>query len=96
MVFEHPFDPFHCFEELYRTLTYEGAVYVNVPLVTNVQNRMRLILGYLPETSVKYGRWFEDRVWDGNHIHYFSKDSLHKLAASCALSLPEALGVAMP
>jgi cyclopropane fatty-acyl-phospholipid synthase-like methyltransferase len=93
MVFEHLFDPFHCFEEVRRTLSSDGTAYVNVPLVTNLKNRFRLMLGLLPETSVDYGRWFRDRVWDGNHIHYFSIDSLHRLAASCKLRIVAVRGV---
>ena len=93
MVFEHLFDPFHCFEEVRRTLKLDGTAFVNVPLITNFKNRLRLLAGIVPQTSVGYQRWFDDRVWDGNHLHYFSVDSLHRLAAACGLRIDEMQGV---
>lgn len=93
MVFEHLFDPFHCFQEVRRTLSDRGFAYVNVPLVTSLRNRVRLMLGLLPETSVGYERWFKDRIWDGNHLHYFSMESLHRLSDACDLNIVKIRGV---
>lgn len=93
MVFEHLFDPFHCFQEVRRVLSPVGTAYINVPLVTSLPNRLRLLIGQLPETSVSYDRWFQDRVWDGNHIHYFSMDSLYRLAKACDLQIVTVQGV---
>lgn len=56
-VVEHLFDSFHVFQEIKRCLSKRGAAYVDVPLVTGLRNRIRLLLGRLPETSVRYERW---------------------------------------
>src|SRR5438046_9930946 len=93
MVIEHLFDPFHAFQEIKRCLSNRGAAYVNLPLVTGLRNRMRLLVGKLPETSVRYGQWFQKREWDGNHLHYFSLHSIHDLAYSCGLRLTDIRGV---
>ncbi|MDP3673062.1 MAG: methyltransferase domain-containing protein [Telluria sp.] len=93
MLIEHLFDPFHSFSEIRRTLTPKGMAYVNLPLVTSIRNRLRLLFGYLPVTSVGYERWFDDRNWDGNHLHYFSVDSIRRLAAACGLRVVDMRGV---
>ena len=93
MVYEPLFDPFHCFDETRRILSPRGRAYINVPLVTNVKNRLRGLFGYVPETSVNYDRWFKDRVWDGNHLHYFSVGSLQRLAKACGLEITDLRGV---
>jgi SAM-dependent methyltransferase len=93
MVIEHLFDPFHAFREIKRCLSKQGAAYVNLPLVTGLRNRIRLLFGNLPETSARYERWFEMGEWDGNHLHYFSLRSIHDLAHSCGLRLTDIRGV---
>lgn len=93
MVFEHLFDPFHCFEEVRRTLAPGGMAYVNLPLVTNLKNRLRMLAGTLPVTSIPFDRWFEERGWDGNHLHYFSMASIHRLAEACNLRVIDVRGV---
>jgi SAM-dependent methyltransferase len=93
MVIEHLFDPFHAFREIKRCLAKNGSAYVNLPLVTGIRNRIRLLFGYLPETSVSYKHWFDIGVWDGNHLHYFSMSSIHDLAHSCGLRLTAVRGV---
>lgn len=93
MVIEHLFDPFHAFQEIKRCLSRSGAAYVNLPLVTAVRNRIRLLLGCLPETSVSYRTWFSTREWDGNHLHYFSMSSIRDLAHACGLRLTDVRGV---
>jgi SAM-dependent methyltransferase len=93
MVFEHLFDPFHCFEEVRRTLAPGGVAYVNLPLVTSLRNRFRLLAGLLPVTSIGVDRWFDERGWDGNHLHYFSVDSIHRLAKACGLRIVDVRGV---
>jgi SAM-dependent methyltransferase len=94
MVIEHLFDPFHAFREIKRCLSKRGAAYVNLPLVTGLRNRLRLLFGKLPETSIRYAQWVHMGEWDGNHLHYFSLRSIHDLAHSCGLRLTEIRGVA--
>jgi SAM-dependent methyltransferase len=93
MVIEHLFDPFHAFREIERCLSREGAAYINLPLVTSWRNRIRLLLGAIPETSDRYESWFERGEWDGNHLHYFSLHSIRDLARYCGLSVTHISGV---
>ena len=93
MVIEHLFDPFHAFREIKRCLSSGGAAYINIPLVTGLRNRVRLLLGKIPETSISYERWFQLHEWDSNHLHYFSLRSTHDLARSCGLRLTDIRGV---
>lgn len=93
MVVEHLFDPFHAFREIKRCVSKRGAAYVNLPLVTGLRNRARLLIGRIPETSIRYERWLENLEWDGNHLHYFSLRSIHDLARSCGLRLTDIRGV---
>ena len=66
---------------------------MNLPLVTSLPNRLRLLMGRLPVTSVGFDRWFDDRNWDGNHLHYFSIESVRRLAGACGLRVVEMRGV---
>jgi SAM-dependent methyltransferase len=93
MVIEHLFDPFFAFREIKRVLSRDGKAYVNLPLVTGLRNRIRLVCGNLPETSVPYDHWFKKNEWDGNHLHYFSMRSIHDLARACDLCLTKVSGV---
>ncbi|GAB6041444.1 class I SAM-dependent methyltransferase [Endothiovibrio diazotrophicus] len=93
MLFEHLFDPFFCFEETARVLAPRGSAYVNLPLVTSLKNRVRLLSGRVPVTSVSIDHWFGERHWDGNHLHYFSVPLIHRLAASCGLRVSAVRGV---
>ena len=93
MVIEHLFDPFHAFREVNRCLSTRGAAYVNLPLVTGLHNRLRLFLGKIPETSIRYESWFQCHEWDGNNLHYFSLRSIHDLVRSCGLRLTDIRGV---
>lgn len=93
MVLEHLYDPFHSFAEIKRILKPSGYAFVNLPLVTAWTNRLRLLIGGLPNTSSPYESWFEKRGWDGNHLHYFSLRSITDLAAFSGLRLTEVRGV---
>jgi len=79
MVIEHLFDPFQNFKRVYDLLRDDGVAFINVPLVTNIKNRARLFFGNLPETSISYNKWFEQKEYDGNHLHYFSLKSIRDL-----------------
>ena len=87
MVIEHLFDPFHSFGEIKRVLRPDGTAFVNLPLVTSVWNRLRLLVGKVPVTSSSYGEWFEKRSWDGGHLHYFSIPAIRELAACSGLEV---------
>jgi SAM-dependent methyltransferase len=93
MVIEHLFDPFESFAEVRRLLSPGGKAFINLPLVTALKNRLRLLAGKLPTTSVPVGRWFDDREWDGNHLHYFSVDSIKQLAGMHGMKLTHMSGV---
>ena len=79
MVIEHLFNPFHSFAKIRRLLSNNGHAFINLPLFTSIKNRLRLLLGKMPETSVEYNKWFIDKSWDGNHLHYFTMDSIFKI-----------------
>lgn len=87
MVIEHLFDPFHAFKDIARVLSPGGMAIVNLPLVTSLKNRARLLMGELPVTSVGFDRWFDDREWDGNHLHYFSIGAIRRLLDRCGLRM---------
>jgi SAM-dependent methyltransferase len=93
MVIEHLFDPFHAFAEVRRVLAPTGVAFINLPLVTGLRNRVRLVSGRLPTTSIGYARWFDRKAWDGNHLHYFSLDSIERLTRATGLELGEIAGV---
>ena len=87
MIIEHLFDPFHSFSEIHRLLTKDGVAFINLPLVTSIKNRLRLLFGRLPETSAEYDRWFVNEEWDGNHLHYFSINSIKKICKKYNLEI---------
>jgi hypothetical protein len=85
MVIEHLFDPFHSFREIARITRMNGLVFINLPLVTALKNRVRLAFGELPMTSTK--NWWAEREWDGGHLHYFSVSLVERLGALYGLRL---------
>lgn len=93
MVIEHLFDPFFCFKEVSRVLAEDGRAFINLPLVTSVKNRLRLLAGLIPITSVPYSRWKSEGHWDGFHLHYFTISSISDLVESANLSLVSVHGV---
>ena len=93
MVIEHVFDPFHAFSDIHRLLSKDGVAVINLPLVTSLKNRIRIIFGQLPITSVPFKRWLTDREWDGNHLHYFNVDSIEQLCKVCNLKIIETSAV---
>ena len=93
MCFEHLFCPFYTFSELSRCLASDGVAFINIPIVTTVKNRIRLATGRLPITSIGYEHWMNMREWDGNHLHYFSLQSIHDLASASGLVVTHVAGV---
>lgn len=93
MVIEHLFDPFFCFDEIKRVLSNNRMAWVNLPLVTTVRNRLRLMCGRLPITSTPYNSWCARRSWDGAHLHYFSLKAIRDLASNAGLKVTALRGV---
>jgi len=85
MVIEHLFDPFHSFSQVSRILKPGGKTIINLPLVTGIKNRVRLLFGIPPITSRK--DWYSTREWDGGHLHYFSIALVKRLGADHGLEL---------
>lgn len=93
MLIEHLFDPFFCFKEISRVLDEDGRAFINLPLVTSIKNRLRLLAGLIPITSIPYSRWKLEGHWDGFHLHYFTLSSIRDLARSANLSVVSIHGV---
>ena len=85
MVIEHLFDPFHSFREAARITKKEGVIFINLPIVTSIKNRLRLLFGKLPQTSSR--SWEELEEWDGGHLHYFTIDKVKWLGEKYGLTL---------
>lgn len=71
-VVEHVFDPHHVIKEIARVIQEEGILIIAVPNVASFSNRVRILTGRLPVTSLDSG-------WDGGHLHYFTKRALDDL-----------------
>ena len=93
MLFEHLFDPWFCFSEVKRVLSPNGRAFINLPLVTGFKNRLRLLFGKLPITSVPYKSWKKQGHWDGFHLHYFNLSSINDLAKNNDLRIVGKTGV---
>jgi cyclopropane fatty-acyl-phospholipid synthase-like methyltransferase len=93
MIIEHLYDPFHSFGEIKRILSKSGEAFINLPLVTSLRNRYRVITGSIPVTSIPYKGWFQQSIWDGNHLHYFSVKSIRDLAKATGLNASDFRGV---
>jgi SAM-dependent methyltransferase len=74
MVLEHVFDPFTVIEEISRVTKSGGFLVINVPNIAYIKHRIGLLAGKLPITS-NIDCW-EQREWDGGHIHYFTLERL--------------------
>jgi len=85
MVIEHLYDPFHAFAEVARVAKPGARIFINLPNVGSVRCRIELLLGRLPNTSS--ADWFEQREWDGGHLHYFTVDAVRRLAEVSGLKL---------
>lgn len=77
MVVEHVFDPFHFVDEARRVLVRGGSFIINVPIITYFKHRLKFLLGQVPTTSS--AGWFEERSWDGGHIHNFNVPLVDRL-----------------
>lgn len=87
MVIEHMYDPFHAFAEAARVTKVGGDLFVNLPNIASIRCRLQLLAGRMPVTSS--AKWFADREWDGNHLHYFTVADVARLAALYGLDLLE-------
>jgi SAM-dependent methyltransferase len=95
MVVEHLYDPFHSFAEIARVVRPGGRVFMNLPNIASFRCRIDLLLGRLPYTSVP--DWFAVEEWDGSHLHYFTVDSVKRIARHVGLEVTavRAVGGAM-
>lgn len=85
MVIEHLYDPFHAFAEVARVARPGARIFVNLPNIGSIRCRIDLLLGRLPNTST--ASWFEQREWDGGHLHYFTVAAVRRLAEVSGLKL---------
>lgn len=85
MIVEHLFDPFHSISEIARITKIGGMIFLNLPNIASIRCRLELALGRMPVTSNP--NWFENREWDGNHLHYFTVSDTLRLAALSRLKL---------
>jgi SAM-dependent methyltransferase len=74
MVLEHVFDPFTVIEQISRVIKSGGFLVINVPNIAYIKHRLGLLIGRLPNTS-NVDCW-NQREWDGGHIHYFTLERL--------------------
>jgi len=70
MVLEHVFDPFTVIEQISKVIRSGGYLVINVPNIAYIKHRLGLLVGRLPITS-NVDCW-DQREWDGGHIHYFT------------------------
>ena len=87
MVIEHMYDPFHAFSEAARVTRPGGDLFINLPNVASLKCRLQLMFGHMPITSSP--KWFENREWDGNHLHYFTVEDVRRLGSMFGLELTE-------
>ncbi len=85
MIIEHLFDPFHSAKEISRLLKKGGMAFVNIPIITGIKNRLRLLAGIMPNTSSK--DWWDKREWDGGHLHYFTINNFTRLCHENSLNI---------
>jgi SAM-dependent methyltransferase len=85
MVIEHMYDPFHAFSEAARVTRPGGDMFINLPNIASLKCRLQLLLGQMPITSSP--KWFDNREWDGNHLHYFTVADVRRLGQLNRLNL---------
>ncbi|MBS3029893.1 MAG: class I SAM-dependent methyltransferase [Dolichospermum sp. DET50] len=78
MVLEHVFDVHHAVKEVSRVLAPDGIAVIQVPNIGYIKNRFDLLLGNLPCTS-NVEKKDNKTEWDGQHLHYFTLQSLNNL-----------------
>ena len=83
-VVEHVFDPYRLMDELRRVAKPGAVLVLTTPNLVYLKHRLTILCGGLPKTGtdddVSYWRACG---WDGGHLHYFTKTTLHRLLADC-------------
>jgi SAM-dependent methyltransferase len=80
-IIEHCEDLFAVVDELARVTRPGGYLVVTVPNICYIKHVLGLLVGKTPLTGTEtrqIDHWRETG-WDGGHLHYFSKASLHDL-----------------
>jgi hypothetical protein len=55
--------------------------------MTNIKNRIKLLFGFLPETSVPYGRWLKSKECNEGHFHYLLIKFIEDLCSMASLRI---------
>jgi SAM-dependent methyltransferase len=86
MVLEHVFDVHHAVAEIVRVLKPGGLAVIQVPNIAYIKHRLDLCLGKLPCTS-NVEKHDNQTEWDGQHLHYFTENTLSDLLKQYGLSI---------
>jgi ubiquinone/menaquinone biosynthesis C-methylase UbiE len=86
MVLEHVFDVHHAVSEIVRVLKPGGLAVIQVPNIAYIKHRIDLGLGRLPCTANVEKR-DNKTEWDGQHLHYFTENTLNDLLKQHGLSI---------
>lgn len=88
-VLEHVFDPYAVLRELKRVLRIGGTLVIQVPNAAYLRHRLRLVCGRPLVTQLaKPDRWHIEG-YDGGHIHYFTRSSLHMVLKECGFEVTD-------
>ncbi len=81
-VIEHLIEPYHILQEIKRVLRPEGTFIIGTANVASFSNRIRILFGRRPRTSLDPG-------WDGGHLLYFTTKELKILLEEYGFKIVE-------
>jgi len=79
------FDPIHLVNEIYRVLAPGGELVISVPNVASFTNRLRILWGRVPVTSLAPG-------WNGGQLHSFTLYDVTRLLETKRFTVLEKRG----
>lgn len=93
-VIEHCVNVFNVMDELARVTRRGGHLIVTVPNICYVKHVFDLARGRLPLTGTPRRdiAYWREHGWDGQHLHYFSKQALADLLVHCGFQPEEWTG----